>query len=302
MNTEKFENLSLPLSLSQKWLEALSRGMTEDDWQQDWTTLACVPSNSKGTAEIYAKTPGVWAAQGLVHAARLWAKNQGCDITVEDLLPDASPIESNMLVCRWRGSISDMLRLERSFLNLASYVSGIATQTRKLVWMMEEQSQQLSMAAPRLVSTRKAIPGYRALANLGVALGGGFPHRGNLSSGILIKENHIMAAGGVTPAVKRCRLMAPHGLKVEVEVKNISELEEALAVGAEVIMLDNFSPDQVKEAVGILRGQSAKAQIEVSGGIHEGNIGDYVLPGVDVISSGALTHTVRPMDLSLLLK
>ena len=147
--------------------------------------------------------------------------------------------------------------------------------------------------------TRKTLPGYRDLAIQATLLGGASPHRYNLSGGLLLKENHISAAGGIAQAVSAARKTAPHLLKIEIEVRSLAELKEALASGAEVIMLDNFSPSQVKEALKLKPTQGV--QFEVSGGMNLATVKDYAIEGVDVISVGSITHSVKALDLSLLM-
>jgi nicotinate-nucleotide pyrophosphorylase (carboxylating) len=157
---------------------------------------------------------------------------------------------------------------------------------------------------PRVTSTRKTLPGYRDIAIASVLAGGGHSHRVSLSSGVLIKENHIAAAGGIAGAIAGAREIAPHGLRVEVEVRDEDELQQALAAHADGVLLDNFKPEQIRKALTIID-QAKLSQhvlVEVSGGIHEGNICEYSIEGVDVISVGSLTHSVKATDLSLLLE
>ena len=155
---------------------------------------------------------------------------------------------------------------------------------------------------PRLTGTRKTLPGYRDLAVQSSLIGGAHPHRYNLSGGLLIKENHIAAAGSIVHAISNAREVAPHLLKVEIEVKNITELREAIAAGAEVIMLDNFTPEQIREAIKLKPARTSGTGVlfEVSGGINLSNISDYAIEGLDVISVGSITHSVKSIDLSLL--
>ena len=152
-------------------------------------------------------------------------------------------------ICEWTGPAHLILALERPFLNLVSYTSGIATATNELVMQVRKACPKRT---PRVTSTRKTLPGYRNLAIYGLQAGGGIPHRISLSGGVLIKENHIAAAGSIVKAIEGCRAIAPHGLKIEIEVTSIDEMEQALDSHAEVIMLDNFSVEQVQKAVLIL--------------------------------------------------
>jgi nicotinate-nucleotide pyrophosphorylase (carboxylating) len=186
------------------------------------------------------------------------------------------------------------LALERPFLNLVAYASGVASATRQLVDVVARVS------SARVTSTRKILPYYRDLAIYGVLCGGGVAHRVSLSGGVLLKENHIAAAGGIARAIKGVQAISPHGLKIEIEVRNLDELKQALKAGAEVVMLDNFEPEKVRAAVKQVRESKRAVVIEVSGGLTAANIAEYALPGVDVLSCGGLTHSVRALDLSLL--
>src|SRR5690606_37963643 len=154
--------------------------------------------------------------------------------------------------------------------------------------------------APRVTSTRKILPYYRDVAIAAVMAGGGFAHRVSLDGGALIKENHIAAAGGIRAAIRGARAVAPHLLKIEIEVRNLKELREAVDAGADVIRLDNFSTKSVREAVDLVEESHRSPLIECSGGITEETIGNYAIPGVHVLSIGGLTHSVKAIDLSLL--
>jgi nicotinate-nucleotide pyrophosphorylase (carboxylating) len=188
------------------------------------------------------------------------------------------------------------LVFERSFINLAAYCGGIAFQTRRLLELVNKKGMK---NPPRITGTRKTLPGYRDLAIQSSIIGGAHPHRYNLSGGLLIKENHIRAAGSIAKAIHQARQTAPHLLKIEIEVRNLNELKEATDSGAEVIMLDNFSPELVLEAV---KTKSQQTCFEVSGGINESNIDQYLIEGLDVISIGSITHSVKSIDLSLLVQ
>jgi nicotinate-nucleotide pyrophosphorylase (carboxylating) len=182
-----------------------------------------------------------------------------------------------------------LLTAERTALNFLQRLSGIATQTRRHV-------DAVKGTGVRLVDTRKTTPGFRALEKYAVRCGGGVNHRSSLGEHVLIKDNHIAAAGSLTKAVQLCRAAAPHLAKIEVEAKTLAEVREACRAGAGVILLDNMTPAQVQAAVVIIAG---RATVEVSGGIRYETLRDYALPGVDVISIGALTHSAPAADLSL---
>jgi nicotinate-nucleotide pyrophosphorylase (carboxylating) len=190
---------------------------------------------------------------------------------------------------RLRGPTVSLLTAERTALNFIQRLSGIATQTRRFV----DRAGPLGV---RVVDTRKTTPGFRALEKFAVRCGGGHNHRSSLGEHVLIKDNHIAAAGSLAEAVRRARSAAPHLAKIEVEAKTLAEVRSALRAGAEAILLDNMSPEQVRSAVALIAGG---ALIEVSGGVRYENLADYALPGVDVISIGALTHSAPAADYSL---
>ena len=152
-----------------------------------------------------------------------------------------------------------------------------------------------------MTATRKTLPGYRDLAVHAVICGGGYSHRVSLAGGVLIKENHIASAGGVAEAIRGVQSVAPHGLKCEVEVRSMDELKQAVAAGAEGVLLDNFTPAQIRDGIKFVRGSGKSVFIEASGGLNESNISDYVIDGVNILSSGSLTHSVQAIDLSLLI-
>jgi nicotinate-nucleotide pyrophosphorylase (carboxylating) len=245
---------------------------------------------------IVAKSSGVWVGQALASAV---ARVSGISLITE-ILPDGSVVGPGAIVAKWEGPVHWVLALERPALNLAAFASGIATQTSRLVEIVRSAGLK---NPPRVTSTRKTLPGYRDLSIAGVIAGGGHPHRVSLSGGVLIKENHIAAAGGIAGAVRGARAVAPHGLRVEVEVRNLVELQQALDAGADAVLLDNFTPPLVGDALrAIALHANSRVTVEVSGGISEANILGYVQEGVHVISVGSLTHTVKPLDLSLLVE
>jgi len=187
------------------------------------------------------------------------------------------------------GAAASILTAERVALNFLGRLSGVATLTARYVAAVKG-------TGVRILDTRKTTPGLRVLEKRAVALGGGTNHRAGLDDGILIKDNHIAAAGNVTEAVTRAKTDVPHGLKVEVEVQNLDELDEAVAAGADAILLDNMDPETVQTAMTRAGG---KVLLEASGGITLDNIAEYARTGVDLISVGALTHSVRAIDISL---
>lgn len=288
------------ITLVHAWKKFLTLGLEEDAFGFDWTARALRQGSTSQekiiTAKLIAKSNGIWAADAGLKALEILSSEMGMPVTVKSLVQDGRMLEPKNTVCEWTGSSSSILVFERTFINLAAYCGGIATQTHALVQMAKSAGLK---KPPRITGTRKTLPGYRELAIQSTLIGGAHPHRFNLSGGLLLKENHITAAGSIDGAVKKAREVAPHLLKIEIEVRNSDELKQAIAAGAEVIMLDNFSPEEVKEAVRI---KPPQVQYEVSGGINQSNIGDYLIEGLDVISVGSITHSVKAIDLSLLVE
>jgi nicotinate-nucleotide pyrophosphorylase (carboxylating) len=283
------------------WKALLQKGLDEDGWQFDWTTLGTIGAARGGKplkAKVVAKSSGLWAAAGLVPALNSLARDLGA---ASDLArggrEDGAAFKSGDVMCEWSGPARLVLALERPFLNLASYASGIATQTDRLVRIVRKACPKKT---PRVTSTRKTLPGYRDLGNLAIQAGGGHSHRVSLSGGVLIKENHIAAAGGIGRAIRGAREVAPHGLKIEVEVRSLKEVAQAIEAGADAVLLDNFTPAQVRDAIKQASQAALRPVIEVSGGLNESNIAEYAQPGVDILSVGSLTHSVKAADFSLL--
>lgn len=203
---------------------------------------------------------------------------------------DSDRVESGSAVLVADGSTISILTAERTALNFLQRLSGIASYANQFAAAVGNNV--------RVVDTRKTTPGWRALEKFAVRCGGCFNHRASLSEHVLIKENHITAAGSLSRAVKLARGLAPHTAKIEVETENLDDVRQALEAGAEVIMLDNMSPAQITEAVELI---NATAIVEISGGISLDTIANYALPGVDVISVGALTHSAPAADFSMII-
>jgi nicotinate-nucleotide pyrophosphorylase (carboxylating) len=291
------------------WKEPLKAGLKDDGWPWDWTALGALKKskNHNVRAKIFAKSEGIWAADGLLQALEELSEELGVAIRVKTLVKDGQKLKPGMLVMQWIGPAQGVLAFERPFLNLAAFVSGISTQTHQLVKEVDRAWRKLALRAngalpPRVSATRKTLPGYRDLAIHAVLIGGGYSHRVGLSSGVLIKENHITVAGGVRPAIQGAKEVAPHGLKIEIEVRNLKELTQAIAAGVDGVLLDNFTPAQVSTALKRIAEDRNRASmvVEVSGGITERNIAQYVQEGIHVLSIGSLTHSVKAMDLSLM--
>ncbi len=211
-------------------------------------------------------------------------------IELEAHAADGDRVDRGALLLTARGPAASVLAAERTALNFAQRLSGVATLSRRY-------AEAVAGTPARVVDTRKTTPGFRVLEKAAVLAGGCGNHRFDLGSGILIKDNHIAACGSVRAAVESAKAKAPHPLRIEVEVTNLGELDEALAAGAEVVLLDNMSPAQVEVAAA--RAHSRNVLVEVSGGITLATIGDYARAGADLISVGALTHSAPAVDIGL---
>ncbi len=225
--------------------------------------------------------------------ARYGFERGGPGISVTLLASDGEPAEIDMNLLQAEGPTISLLTAERTVLNFLQHLSGIATQSRKFADLARQAGTGV-----RIVDTRKTTPGWRMLEKYAVRCGGCHNHRISLGEQILIKENHIAAAGSVTEAVKRVRSRAAHGAKIEVETESRQQVADALEAGAEIIMLDNMDPGQVRKMLELIDGA---AVVEISGGISLEGLADYMLPGVDIISVGALTHSAPAVDISMYL-
>lgn len=264
----------------------LRRAFDEDLPSTDVTTVATVAADAQATGSIIAKAPLVLCG-GLVGARAFSMMDPA--IRFEQVVPDGTFVEPKTVVATLSGPARGILVAERTALNLMQRMSGTATVVR--------QYADAAAGRCRVVDTRKTTPGLRALQRYAVRCGGGHNHRNDLSSGVLIKENHIRAAGGIAEAIGRAKAFAPHGLRIECEVLSLDEAHAAVAAGADVVMLDNMDDAQVRQAVAAL---PDSVIIEVSGGITLERIATLAEIGVDVISVGAFTHSAPAADLSLL--
>lgn len=269
--------------------EIVRRALAEDIGTGDITTAAIVDEGQQGRAILLAREKLLLA--GISVFSRVF-QILSADMTFEYYFQDGQEIPAGATVCLLKGAVDAILKGERTALNFLQRMSGIATLTRQYV-------EQAASEEIRVVDTRKTAPGLRILDKYSVKMGNGNNHRFGLYDGILIKDNHIVAAGSISRAVVLARNSAPHTIKVEVEVEDLAGVKEALRAGADIILLDNMSPDTMKEAVQIIRG---RALVEASGGIHLENIRAIARTGVDIISVGALTHSPRAADFSLELK
>ena len=260
--------------------------LQEDISSEDVTTNSVMREYQKGTAQLICKEDGVIA--GLDVFERVFHLLDA-DTKVTFNFKDGDEVKKGDLVGNVEGDIRVLLSGERVALNYLQRMSGIATYTRSV-------SNLLKGSKTKLLDTRKTTPNMRIFEKYAVKVGGGYNHRYNLSDGVLIKDNHIGAAGSVAKAIEMAKEYAPFVRKIEVEVENLDMLKEALDAGADIVMLDNMTPDMMREAVKMASG---KAQTECSGNVTKENIKNIVDIGVDFVSSGALTHSAPIMDLSL---
>jgi nicotinate-nucleotide pyrophosphorylase (carboxylating) len=261
--------------------------LAEDVGRGDRTTIAVVPPDTTGRARIEARGPAVVA--GLQVAERCFVRVGGDRVKWLPEVRDGDRVESGDVLARIEGSLAAILTAERTALNILQRLSAIATLTARFV-------AETSGTNAQVVDTRKTTPGLRLLEKHAVAVAGGRNHRFGLDDGILVKDNHIQAAGSVTEATKRAVAGAPHGLLIEVEVQNLDELDEAIAAGAHAVLLDNMTPDGVRAAVERAGG---RVLLEASGGINLDTTRAFAGTGVDLISVGALTHSAPAVDLAL---
>ncbi len=266
--------------------EMILSALREDITSEDITTNSVMRDYKEGCVELICKEDGIIAGLGVFKRVfELLDK----ETEVEFFTKDGDKVEKGQLLGTVKGDIRVLLSGERTALNYLQRMSGIATYTNSIAKLLEGTST-------KLLDTRKTTPNMRVFEKYAVKVGGGYNHRFNLSDGILLKDNHIGAAGSVKEAVRMAKEYAPFVRKIEIEVENLDMLKEALEAGADIIMLDNMSVEDMKEAVALAKG---KAETECSGNVTKENVARLVDIGVDYISSGALTHSAPILDLSL---
>jgi nicotinate-nucleotide pyrophosphorylase (carboxylating) len=272
-------------------LDLIRHALAEDGAEADITTLCIVPADQQTRANIIARQAGVIA--GLSVAAATFCELDP-QVSVELLVEDGATIQAGQVVAHISGPARSVLSAERVALNFLGHLSGIATLTAQCARALEGTSA-------RILDTRKTTPGLRSLEKEAVRLGRGHNHRFNLSDGVLIKDNHIKAAGGISQAITLARLQAPHLLKIEVECETLAEVQEALEAGADVLLLDNMPVDTMRSAVELVRRVAPKVLIEASGsiGTNPAKLAAVAATGVDFISLGAITHSAPNFDVSL---
>ena len=272
--------------MEKKLLEFLS----EDLGEGDVTVTALIPPNLTTTAKIIAKQNGIIAG---IQETTILA--ECLNLKTQPHITDGQTIKNNQVLLELSGNAQTLLTAERTILNLISRMSGIATQTHTLTQQIKTTNPNLRIAA-----TRKTAPGLRYFDKKAILIGGGDPHRLHLDDMVLIKDNHIALTGSVEEALKKAKTHASFSKKIEIEVANIQDALKAAEGGADIIMLDNFSLKQAKEATQILRQLGhTEVLIEISGGITPQNILEYAALDINIISLGGLTHSVKALDISL---
>jgi len=265
--------------------EIISRALAEDIGHGDITTNNLVEAQAESEGIFTAKAAGIVAG---ITVARAVFHYLDPETEFTALIDDGQAVAAGDSIARVKGKTRVLLTGERSALNFMQRMSGIATRTHNMVELIRYQKAQI-------VDTRKTTPGLRRLEKYAVMMGGARNHRFGLYDGAMIKDNHIKAAGGILKAVTTLRAQIPHTIKIEVEVENLEQLQEALEAKVDIIMLDNMDTETMKKAVEIVNG---KALLEASGGINEQTIVEVAKTGVDFISIGALTHSVTSLDIS----
>ena len=275
------------MKLNQFYVDNLIReAISEDINYIDVSADYLIPENQRNDSYFVAKADGVLC--GLDIAMRVFTLLDNT-FTYTVHKNDGDEVKAGDLIVEFNGKTACLLKGERTALNIIQHMSGIATATNKAVKLCEGTNASVT-------DTRKTLPGLRALQKYAVVCGGGKNHRYNLSDGAMLKDNHIDAGGGITNAVNILRSKLGHMVKIEVETRNFDEVKEAVAAGADIIMLDNMNNDQMRECVEFING---RAKTEASGNITLDNIADVAKTGVDIISLGALTHSVKAFDISM---
>lgn len=266
----------------------IEQALQEDIHTGDITTQAVVPEKRDISGRLIAKEPLIVA--GLFVAEQVF-KRLDSNIHFTTCATEGSRVETGAILATLHGDATHLLMAERVALNLLQRMCGIATLTAQYV-------TAVAGTKARIVDTRKTTPGLREIEKYAVRVGGGINHRTGLYDGVLIKENHIAAAGGITEAIRRAKAYIPHTLKIEIETETPTQVDEALAAGADIIMLDNMDCSTMRQCVLTIAG---RAQVEASGGVNLDTVKAIAETGVDIISIGALTHSPKAMDISMLL-
>ena len=266
--------------------EIITRALKEDIGTGDITTMSTVPAGQTINGRFIAKEAGIICGLEIVRRVFEIVNNE---IQFKPLVNEGDAVLTGEVIASISGPAVGILMGERVALNFLQRLSGISSKTASLAKIIEGTGARIS-------DTRKTTPGLRVFEKYAVKIGGGMNHRFNLSDGVLIKDNHIAAAGGISNAIEAARNSIPHTLKIEVEVETMEQIEEALKAGADIIMLDNMDIPVMKEAVAKING---RALVEASGNMGDKDLRAVAETGVDIISIGALTHSVKAMDISL---
>lgn len=275
------------MSLQRHQIEAVvAMALAEDAPYGDVTSQTLIPATTSATAELVAREPGILAGAQVFEVAMTTLDDT---VKVSTLVADGDRFDTGQVLARVEGPARAVLQAERVALNLVQRMSGIATLTARYV-------EAVAGTQTRVVDTRKTTPGLRALERHAVRCGGGHNHRYSLSDAVMAKDNHLAVVGDIAEAVRRARAELPHTMHIEVEIDRLDQLDTVLEAGPDTIMLDNFSVDDLVEGVRRIGG---RAIVEASGGITLDTIGAIAQAGVDVVSVGALTHSVRALDLGL---
>lgn len=278
------------MKLLQSYIDSIiTTALNEDINYLDVTTDYLIPDGHKSKGYYVAKDDGVLC--GIEIAKRVF-ELVGNGVECRILINDGEKVKKGDIIAEFEGETKVLLKGERTALNILQHMSGIATAVNRCCELVSGTKAQIT-------DTRKTLPGLRNLQKYAVTVGGGKNHRFNLSDGAMLKDNHIDAYGSITGAVNALREKIGHMVKIEVEVRNMAELEEAINAGADVIMLDNMNCDEMKKAVEFTDG---RAKLEASGNVTAENIRDVALTGVDIISLGAITHSVKCFDISMKIK
>ncbi len=264
----------------------IKTALAEDLGMGDITTSSTVPRGKRISGNFIAKARGVLCGMDIAKAVFAYIDE---DIALTSLFEDGQSVEKGDIIATIEGNAANVLIGERLALNLMQRLSGIATNTSKSV-------AKVQGIGAKILDTRKTTPGLRLLEKYAVRTGGGYNHRFSLADGVLIKDNHIKAAGGINNAVSAARENVPHTLKIEIEVEIMDEVKQAIDAGADIIMLDNMTNEQMREAVAFIDG---RALTEASGNMDEKDLVAVAKTGVDFISIGALTNSLYPLDISL---
>ncbi len=266
--------------------DVIHRALAEDIHYIDMTTDNLISPDDDGSARLISKDDGVLC--GLSVFARVFTLLDGT-FRMEAFFQDGDALKKGDLIASFSGKTAMLLKGERTALNLLQHMSGVATATARCASLLKGSHAVIT-------DTRKTLPGLRALEKYAVVCGGGKNHRFNLSDAAMIKDNHIDACGGITPAVKTLREKIGHTVKIEVETRNLAEVEEAFLAGADIIMLDNMSLEEMRKAAVFIDG---RVPLEASGNVTPERLTEIAATGVDIISSGALTHSVKAFDISM---